>query len=204
MKKTKVFCIGFHKTGTSSLGVALGKLGYSVVGFYPFRHLAAQEHVDLKDIENLALEEATKHDAAQDSPWPILYRQMDEAFPGSKFIHITRDRDAWINSALKDFGKNPNAMRKLIYGAPFPKGNEDIWLERYDQHNEDVQSYFADRPTDFISLDLEKGEVSWDNICPFLGEAAPDIPWPHANKRSTKKRKMKFYKVLDKLGLKRP
>lgn len=203
MKPTKVFCIGFHKTGTSSLGVALGKLGYSVVGFYPFRHLAAQDAVSREEIEALALEEAAKHDAAQDSPWPILYRQMDQAFPGSKFIHITRNRDAWINSAVKDFGKNPNAMRKLIYGAPFPRGNEEIWLERYDKHNADVRAYFEGRSNDFISLDLEKGEVTWDTICPFLGEPVPDLPWPHANKRSEKKRKMKVYKILDKLGLKR-
>ncbi len=30
--KTKVFCIGFHKTGTSSLAVALKTFGYRVTG----------------------------------------------------------------------------------------------------------------------------------------------------------------------------
>ncbi len=203
MKERKVFCIGFHKTGTSSLGVALQKLGYSVTGYYPFRLLAQQDEIDVDALEKIALDEAAKHDAAQDSPWPILYRQMDKAFAGSRFIHITRNREAWMQSALKDFGENPNAMRKLIYGAPYPKGHEDIWLERYDRHNGDVKAYFADRPDDFISLDLEKGEVNWENVCKFLGEPVPSIPWPHANRRSVKKQKMRFYKVLSKLGLKR-
>lgn len=202
MKPAKVFCIGFHKTGTSSLGVALEKLGYSVVGYYPFRHLAQQEEVDLAEIEALALKVAAEYDAAQDSPWPILYRQMDKAFPGSRFIHIERDRDAWMQSALKDFGENPNAMRKLIYGAPYPKYNEEIWLERYDQHNSDVREYFKDRPDDFISLNLEKGEVNWDNICGFLGEPVPTTPWPHANRRGVKKQKMRLYKLMNMLGLK--
>ena len=203
MKDRKVFCIGFHKTGTSSLGVALEKLGYSVTGYYPFRHLAQQNEIDVNALEQLAQDVAAQHDAAQDSPWPILYRQMDEVFPGSRFIHIKRDRDVWIQSAIKDFGQNPNAMRKLIYGAPFPKGNESIWLERYDRHNSDVQAYFADRPNDFISLDLDKGEVNWENVCGFLGESVPNAPWPHANRRSVKKQKMRFYKILSKLGLKR-
>lgn len=203
MKSKKVFCIGFHKTGTSSLGVALEKLGYSVAGFYPFRELARQETLDLTEVEALAHDVAAQHDAAQDSPWPILYRQMDKAFPGSKFIHIHRNRDAWMQSALKDFGETPNAMRTLIYGAPYPKGFEGIWLDRYDQHNADVKSYFADRPDDFITLDLEKGEVNWDNICAFLGEPVPNIPWPHANRRSVKRQKMFLYKIMDRLGLKR-
>lgn len=204
MKNRKVFCIGFHKTGTSSLGVALEKLGYKVTGYYPFRHLAQQDEVDIEALEKLAIEVAADNDAAQDSPWPILYRQMDEAFPGSRFIHITRDRDAWIKSALKDFDTNPNAMRKLIYGAPYPRHNEAIWLERYDQHNRDVKEYFKDRPDDFISLDLEKGEVNWENVCSFLGEPVPNVPWPHANKRGIKRQKMLLYKVLETLRLKQP
>lgn len=203
MKQHKVFCIGFHKTGTSSLGVALEKLGYTVAGFYPFRHLAQQDEIDLDELEALALRVAAEHDAAQDSPWPILYRQMDAAFPGSKFIHIVRDREAWLQSALKDFGENPNAMRKLIYGTPYPKGHEEIWRARYDEHNSAVHTYFADRPQDFISLNLDAGEVNWDKICAFLGAPVPNIPWPHANKQSVKKRKMQLYKVMDKLGLKR-
>ena len=32
--KTKVFCIGFHKTGTTSLETALTKLGYKVTGCF--------------------------------------------------------------------------------------------------------------------------------------------------------------------------
>lgn len=204
MKNRKVFCIGFHKTGTSSVGVALEKLGYNVTGYYPFRHLAQQDEVDLGALEKLAIEVAADNDAAQDSPWPILYRQMDKAFPGSRFIHITRNRDAWIKSALKDFDTNPNAMRKLIYGAPYPRHNEEIWLERYDQHNSDVKEYFKDRPDDFISLDLEKGGVNWDNICAFLDEPVPNIPWPHANKRGIKRQKMLLYKVLETLRLKQP
>lgn len=203
MKPRKVFCIGFHKTGTSSLGVALERLGYDVAGFYPFRKLSRKDSLTLQEVEDVALGVAAKVDAAQDSPWPILYQQLDKAFPNSRFIHVTRNREAWIKSAVNDFGTFPNAMRRLIYGTDFPHGNEAAWLARYDQHNADVCDYFAGRPDDFISLDLDQSQVNWGNVCTFLGEPVPDISWPYSNRRQTKKFKMKYYKVLSKLGLKK-
>lgn len=201
MKPHKVFCVGFHKTGTSSVGVALDKLGYRTIGYAPFRQLAHQQTLTLAEVEAKALEVAAQADALKDSPWPILYRQMDAAFPGSKFIHIVRDPDRWINSAVNDFGEVPNSMRRLVYGTPYPKGNEAAWLERYHQHNADVRAYFADRPDDFISLDLEKGEVNWKNICTFLDEPVRDEPWPHANRREVKRWKMLWLRVRQRLGL---
>ncbi|WP_306115422.1 MULTISPECIES: sulfotransferase [unclassified Roseovarius] len=200
MKKKKVFCVGFHKTGTSSLGVALEALGYSVASFRPFQQMANSDHVELHEVEALALEVAAQHDAAKDSPWPILYEMLDASFPGSKFIHIQRNRDKWIASAVSDFGTHPNAIRQLIYGSSHPGGNEAAWLERYDRHNREVKEYFAGRDADFISLDLDAGEVNWENVCGFLGEPVPNVSWPHANQRFAKSSKKFYYKLAQKLG----
>ena len=48
----KIFCIGFHKTGTKSLGLALGILGYKVTGpNVPFPHVnKASEREKTKNI----------------------------------------------------------------------------------------------------------------------------------------------------------
>jgi len=202
MKSRKVFCLGFQKTGTSSLGLALEKLGYKVAGYYQFRDLAHRDDVTWDEITGRALEAAKRYDAAQDTPWPLLFRELDAAFPGARFILITRDRDAWINSAVKDFAHYPNAIHDLIYGSPCPVGHEETWLARYDRHNAEVKAYFADRPDDFISLDMNQGDVNWDNLCRFLDEPDPGIGWPHANTRRVKQLKMKYYKLLGKLGLK--
>lgn len=201
MKPHKVFCIGFHKTGTSSLGLALGRLGYRVAGYYLFREMAQRDSVTLEEVRDHAIAVMQDFDAAQDSPWPILYRELDAAFPGSKFIHIERDAHRWIDSAVRDFGEVPNAIRGLIYGSGFPKGHEVQWLDRYERHNAEVRDYFADRPDDFLSLTLEKGEVNWDNVCRFLGEPVPDQPWPHANRRQVKRWKLVWWQILRKLGL---
>jgi sulfotransferase family protein len=202
MKSRKVFCLGLQKTGTSSLGMALERLGYNVVGYNPFRHLAKKDDLTWQDIEKIALKVASNADAVQDTPWPTLFQQLDVAFPGSCFIHVIRNRDAWIKSAVNDFQSFPNEIHRLIYGSAYPEGNEVEWLARYDQHNKDVSDYFAERPEDFLQLNLDEFQVNWENVCPFLGETVPDMAWPHANQRRTKQFKMKYNRVLSRLGLK--
>jgi len=181
MPKPKVFCVGFQKTGTSSLGLALEQLGYQVASYYPFRHLATQPGLDMDTVWQVARPVAEAHDAAKDTPWPVLYRQLDEAFPGAKFIHVVRDPDSWIRSVMKDFGNHHNEIHRLIYGSDCPVGHEAEWLARYDRHNREVLGYFSGRNDDFVSFGMANGEVNWENLCDFLGCPTPDTPWPHAN-----------------------
>ena len=194
MSRPKVFGIGFQKTGTTTLGVVFDRLGYRVAGYNEFRHLAGRETLDFAEVEALALEIAQSVDAAKDSPWPILYQSLDRAFPGSKFIHVTRDTEAWITSAVKDFGDHPNAIRGVIYGSRFPKGNEAEWIARYERHNAEVRAYFADRPEDCLFLRLEDG-ISVERICDFLGEPPIAMPAPRANTRLKKKLKTLWWRL---------
>lgn len=193
-KQRKVFGIGFQKTGTTTLGVILDRLGYRTAGFNEFRDMARRDTVTFEEVEARAMELMAGHDAAKDSPWPILFRSLDRAFPGSRFIHVTREPDAWIRSAVKDFGEHHSALRQLIYGSAHPKGNEAAWLERYERHNREVREYFADRPEDFLSLRLEDG-VTFEKICPFLGEPMVAEGSPRANTWLKKKVKMAWWRL---------
>jgi hypothetical protein len=180
--KSKVFCVGFHKTGTSSLGVALGKLDYRVAG---------PSGVYDPNIEKIALTMAydlvEKFDAFQDNPWPILYKQLDEKYPGSKFILMLRNPESWIRSQVMHFGRKSTPMRKWIYGVGYPEGNEQIYIRRFEAHNADVLDYFKDRPQDLLVMDLSKGD-GWEKLCPFLGVEIPNIPFPHANEASVREK----------------
>ena len=128
-----------------------------------------------------------------------FYRTLDRAFPGAKFIHVVRDRDAWIASAVKDFGTYPNAIHQAIYGSPCPVGHEDAWLARYDRHNAEVAAYFADRPDDLLSLRLEDG-ISFEAVCPFLGQPMVARGTPVANTRAKKRLKMAWWKLTRRFG----
>ncbi len=197
MTKTKVFGIGFQKTGTTTLGVIFDKLDYKIAGYHEFRHLAHRTDLTMEELKARVLELAGEVDAVKDTPWPIFYKELDAAFPGSKFIHVTRDRNAWIKSAVNDFAEHPNAIHRLIYGSDFPKGNEIAWQERYDAHNAEVEAYFAGRPEDYLSLRLEDG-VSFEKICPFLGEPLVATGTPQANTRLKKKLKMAWWRLSGK------
>jgi hypothetical protein len=175
MLHSKVFGIGFHKTGTTSLKAALEILGYRVTGpnFVEDEDLA--ESVLAK-----ALAVAPQFDAFQDNPWPILYPEMDQAFPGSKFILTIRDEAKWYASALRQFGARTTPMRRFIYGTGSPLGNEASYCARYRSHNEAVLQYFASRPKDLLLVDITRGD-GWELLCPFLGCETPSRPFPYKN-----------------------
>jgi hypothetical protein len=195
--KPKVFGIGFQKTGTTSLGKIFDALGYKTASYHQFRDMADRDDLDWEAVSTRALTLAADVQAAKDTPWPLLYRELDAAFPGSKFIHVTRDPEAWIQSAVKDFGTHPNALHQLIYGCPHPQGYEAIWLDRYTRHNEEVAAYFKDRPGDYLHLRLEDG-VSYEAVCDFLGEARVSTGVPVANTRARKKMKMLWWRLFNK------
>jgi len=197
MGELKVFCIGFQKTGTTSLGLALHYLGYKVCGYNPFRGFSGKSDFDLKLFEKLVYELSEQYSAFKDTPWPLFYKEMDEKYPGSKFILVVRDTDKWFLSALKDFKNTENAIHHYIYGVSYPEGNEEIFKKRYEKHNNDVIKYFKNRPGDFLCLNLEAGEVNWENICKFLGKDIPNKQWPHANTAQRKKIKTFFRRLKD-------
>ena len=173
MGRQKVFGIGFQKTGTSTLKSALEILDYTVAG----RFRIEGETIDDAVIER-AIRMAATVDAAKHSPWPLLYRELDDAFPGARFILTIRDIDAWWASVLTRFGGKSTEMRAWIYGAGDPEGNEDLYKARYEAHNAEVLEYFADRPDDLLVFAIADGE-GWDELCPFLGEPIPTEPFPH-------------------------
>jgi Sulfotransferase domain len=178
----KVFCIGFHKTGTTSLGRALELLGYRVVGATGVNDPDIGEHVHA-----LADQMLERYDAFQDNPWPLIYRYLDERCPGSKFILTVRSPEAWIRSQVEHFGLTETPMRQWIYGAGCPQGHEELYLRRFRSHGEEVRRYFAERPRDLLVMDLARGD-GWEQLCPFLGVAVPAVEFPFANKAGDRKR----------------
>lgn len=169
----RVFGAGFHRTGTSSLRAALERLGYRVCG-----SVATEEPDIAKRAREIAFGLLDGYDAFVDNPWPILYRQLDEACPGSRFILTTRPSDAWIRSVSRFFGAKTTPMREWIYGAGSPLGNEARYVERFERHNAEVREYFRDRPGDLLVLRIAEGE-GWRELCGFLGHEVPAEPFPH-------------------------
>ncbi len=196
MPRPKVFCIGFQKTGTTSLYAALTMLGYrtaAVIG----RDWSAKE-LALHGA-TACVETARNYDAAQDMPWPIYFRELDIAFPGSKFILTIRDAERWFASIEGHFGARGDAMQEFVYGesAAAPAGNKQQYLNVYRRHERDVRAHFANRPHDLLVLDLESG-AGWRELCVFLGARIPSAPFPVKNRSGD--RKQLLYRLRRKIG----
>lgn len=179
MSRPKVFCVGFQKTGTTSLNAALSGLGYDVASYWG-------GHLKYPKLKAVYIEEclklAAKCDAVEDMPWPLLYRELDREFPGARFILTTRETDRWLKSICSHFGADPASLQMLTYGEahPYPIGHEARYAAVYEAHNEAVRAYFRDRPGDLLEMDLTKGD-GWDKLCPFIGVPVPDWPFPQSN-----------------------
>ena len=181
---SKVFGIGMHKTGTSSLGRALEVLGYqSCMGANTLRaHLGEKKLMTRLFAGNYAeiFEFADNYSAFNDLPWCLLYKELDAHFPNSKFILTVRNEQEWIQSCVKYFKDSTSVFRLWVYGVPNPLNNEKIFLERYRKHNKEVAEYFKGRK-DLLVLDIND-EDKWDKVSSFLKKGKPSASFPHINK----------------------
>jgi hypothetical protein len=190
MTYNKVFGIGFHKTGTTSLAMALTILGFKHNrGLDNLNRLWGKDHcVKLLKENNLQpfFDFMKSYNSTADNPWYFLYQELDKAFPNSKFVLTIRDEDKWLNSSISFFKDTKKPIHELIYGVNTIKHNEALYLQRYRAHIEEVKSYFKNRPNDLLIVDWEK-ESGWERLCTFLDKPLLNLPFPHLNKGKYKK-----------------
>jgi hypothetical protein len=175
-----------HKTGTTSLHHAFQILGLKSAHW---QTAPWAKHVWREATQNGRSPTLEKFYCVCDVPITILYRELDQAYPGSKFILTVRDEWAWLKSVANHWDPARNQYRwqwdhdvfthrlhNLIYGRK--DFDPTTMLNRYRQHNADVLEYFASRPQDLLVLDLDKGQ-GWPELCRFLEMPAPNVPYPH-------------------------
>lgn len=203
--KTKYFCIGRNKTGTTSLKKAFEQLGFIVGNQRRAEVLYDRYYFE----ENFApvIEYCRTAEVFQDVPFscPQTYKHLDRAYPDSKFILTVRnDAEQWYNSITrfhaKKFGKNGRVpseddLRKASYvrkgfmyntlrlhGTPGNDPyNHEIMTAHYEKHNRDVIEYFKDRPDDLLVLNLSDTDA-YQKFLEFLGVESDSTEFPWENK----------------------
>lgn len=202
--KNKIFILGFHKTGTTSLAKALVVLGYRICGFVnPPSNYTPETHTKEELFENTYKPLLNRYDVFEDTPWFIFYKELLDLYPEAKFILTIRPVDKWYKSALKHFGGYDRKSFHWIYdGVGDPAGKMELFISKYKQHNKDVIEYFRKNDKDLLIMNLPE-DFNWDVICNFLNCGKPLGDFPHANSatdRLTIKRRLiyavkkKYYK----------
>jgi len=176
----KIFGIGLSKTGTTSLAHALELLGYRTKDYLGITRYSPG------DLSSMDLDAVDANDAFTDTPIPSFYRELDEKYPGSKFILTVREMDGWLKSCKKQFTRklaekqNDASINLFMDIYDCFVFDETKFTAGYERFVNDVLHYFRDRPDDLLILDLSGGD-GWEKLCRFLGTAAPDVPFQRAN-----------------------
>ena len=185
---TRVFGIGLHKTATTSLDQA-----FQMLGFDSFHWHTGDKARDIWNEMTTLGQSWTleRYYALSDLPIPLLYRHLDIAYPGSKFILTVREEGEWLKSVehLWDRRYNPtrwewdvypfsNLIHRELYGRI--DFHAETFLARYRQHNAEVKAYFKGR-SDLLIMDFSKS-VGWKELCSFLDQPLVHAPFPHLHK----------------------
>lgn len=183
----RVFGIGMHKTATTSLHAAFEILGLDSAHWKSVQW-ARNIWEEMKNQGNSPTLE--RHYAVSDLPLPLLFRELDAAYPGSKFILTTRDEGRWIQSVRKhwsrandfrDTWRKADAFAQEIHAALYGQAHFDakLFTARYRRHNAEVLEYFKDRPNDLLVMDMDD-QAGWLELCGFLKLPIPAADYPKA------------------------
>ncbi|MGD1896695.1 MAG: sulfotransferase family protein [Phormidesmis sp.] len=191
----KVFGIGLSRTGTKSLAYALHQMGIHIAHF-------PDDPVTFQELATGSFRFSILNalDGIADITVSSLYPQLDQYYPGSKFILTTRNKQDWLNSVEKHWAQYPcfndpsrqkpedrvhMAMRQLlcatVYGSYVFNRERASYI--YDLHHLNVQTYFANRPNDLLLLDICGGD-SWQKLCCFLQQPPLSDPFPNAREKT--------------------
>lgn len=192
---------GLGRTGTTSLKLALERLGYG-----PCSHMfdIVNDSDRLQQWEKVVCDgqrpdwEALFHGfvSAADGPSAVYHKEIIGAFPKAKVILTVRDSEEWYRSTHdtlyqfavrnRDNPPEPGSMPARIYrfvntmvwdglfGGRFADKGHAIRVFR--RHNEAVADSVA--PDNLLTYDVQQG---WEPLCAFLGVPVPTEDFPHAN-----------------------
>jgi hypothetical protein len=203
--KPKIFCIGMNKTGTTTLQETMAEFGYRIG-----RQREAEKlfpHWEAGDFRPI-IQYCRSAQFFQDSPfsYPGTYRELDKAFPGSRFILTIRDSpEQWYSSITKfhakKFGKNgriptredlenatyvshgqADRSNRAIFGTPADEPyHRETLITVYERHIEDVKAHFANRLDDLLIINVSIPS-DYARLCEFLGKPTLRDSFPWANK----------------------
>jgi len=199
----KIFCVGYNKTGTTSLSTIMSNNNISVAPQKPFEfNLESYFYDNYSTFTNMIKEDYYDINFFQDAPFslPNMYKFLDKEFPNSKFILTIRDNEnEWYDSLIRFYKQvfinfiNPKKVSGYVYDGIFfkiltkawgtPKYdpyNEQILKNSYLKHNQDVENYFKNT-NKLLKINLKDKDLI-EKIENFLELKFKDKNIPHLNK----------------------
>lgn len=185
-RRDKVFCVGLHKTGLTSLISFMKDIGFDGRG----RSSIMNKCLKRRDFESIL----SFYDTADffcDVPTPqmlgLIYRKYGR---GAKYILTTRrSPEEWVQS-LKRHQIYAHPIRNKnhwLYGRFYPHGFEKEHMDYYTRHNAAVRAFFAERNAADRLLELRLSEEgSVPRLLDFLEVESAVTEFPRRNVSGTR------------------
>jgi hypothetical protein len=202
--ESKIFCVGFGKTGTTSLEAFFSSLGFQT-GDQAGGELLLQEWAVRNFTPIISLARSAQF--FQDAPfnYPFTFQAMDMTFPNSKFILSVRDNsEQWYRSLTRfhtkiigkgtlptvdDLGECLYRYKgwmleafRLAYDVSDeePYAKEKV-IRAYERHNDEVKRYFRYRKESLLVVKVSD-ESAARQIMEFVGLQYRGEQMPHLNR----------------------
>lgn len=188
---SKYFCIGTHKTGTTSINhafkyifkwnVCAENIGYDIL-----RQSVNDDSLNYELIKQVASN--PEWNFYQDSPFNHnnVYKYLYQLDPSSKFILTYRNSEEWFKSLVRwnQDSTNVRDFGKWFHATEYNNGDERIvphkvqYIKTYEKRIADIKEFFADKPNSLLILDVNSKD-KWSPLCEFIGEPIPKVDYPH-------------------------
>jgi len=186
---SKIFVLGYNKTGTKSLAKALEILGYNVL------HMGAREKLIRIMYDNLVenkpiLNRIGQFDCYLDYPIfePNVFSHIVNEHRDAKYISLTRNYDDYVESVLKDKIKNlddgiVDSWNWLGVGGKevfenYPKYQKE-WVKEKTKFKHQSNIRFLDKyMIDFLEMNICDSGDGWEELCSYLDQPIPNEEFP--------------------------
>lgn len=175
---TKIFFIGFNRSGTNSFHQLMRRAGINSVHWLNSRKENITDGMEARLNDRAALREylaqATAYsDLVSASETRFVegirfFPALHEAFPQAYFILNDRDVEAWLRSRVQH-SKGTFLQRAMAYHSTDKEGTLEIWRREHAEHIANALAYFAGNPR-FIHFRIDRDPIQ--QIVDFL---APDF-----------------------------
>ncbi len=210
INKSKIFCISFQRTGTTSVGGFFKDQGFRVANYGVSRRNEWGISAFENDYERIfSSKDFKKSRVFEDGPWwyTDLYKLLFFRFPSSKFVMLTRDADHWFDSMLSHsggktlgnsyihaflyrreqewFDKHPDlvAVDKLRNDMPLLEEHRALYTEIYNTRIEEIRRFFKrNNGLDRLFEASLYDDNLWQKMGQFFGISVPDDYISHRNK----------------------
>ncbi len=210
--ESRIFCISFQRTGTTSFGDFFEQFDFPRAGYGHAKYNKWSLLWRNGEFDKIFNSKDFKlYQVFEDGPWwfPHFYEEIYRRFPNSKFVLIERPADKWFSS-MKSLNNGKSLGNTKTHATIYKRLNElkekqlenkafqphdfkidnllelEGWDEHYkniyNNHIKEVKRFFEENSPQSLLCVELEDSNKWNKIADFIGFAIPENFKIHSNK----------------------